>query len=658
MRAQRLRTLGAAAFLFSLNAYVTLPLFRTDYTRQMGSIEAAYIGLARYIAAHFTQLDWFPLWYCGIPYPDTYPPLLHWICGALVALGGASPGLAHHFVTATVYALGAVTLFWMVLRLGGNRGAAFAAGLGYSLISPACLLVKEVRFDAGGVWAARRLHTLVVYGEGPHLTSLCLLPLAIGMLHLALEKRRPLYYFGAALAVAAVPLSNWLGAVALVFGAVSLLLAFATDLRRWIAAGLIGVWAYAIALPWMSPSTIAVIQANAPRVANNFASNAGQKLFLAGTLAGLLAGAWLLRRVKIEAVVRFALLFSYLTGVTALGKYWFGLSLVPQPERYHLEMDMAFWVAAPLLLRPLLPRVSVRRVALCTAAAATVALAIYQHRAAREWERPIDIATTIEYQTARWLDTHMPGARVFAPGTIGYWMNAFGDTPLLTGGFDNGILNPMLPHVIYQVYAGDRREVMVDLLQAYGVDAVIGGGKDSREVYHPIAHPEKFAGMTELWRNGGDAIYDIPRRSRSLAHTIPPQAVVQAAPPAYDTTSIHPYLAALEDPAMPPAELRWLAPDRAVIAAGGLRPGLLFSVQVSWDKGWHATVAGRPVPLRSDKLGQMVVEPRCTGPCRVELRYDGGAEHRFASLACLLALALGPLWWGIDYAKRIRVQRG
>ena len=137
----------------------------------MGSIEAAYIGLARYIAKHLGELSWFPLWYGGIPYADTYPPLLHMVCGLVVAATGVSPGLAHHFVTATVYALGPVTLFWMAWRLGGNRASALAAGVGYSLISPACLLVKEVRFDAGGLLAGRRLCTLIVYGEGPHLTA-------------------------------------------------------------------------------------------------------------------------------------------------------------------------------------------------------------------------------------------------------------------------------------------------------------------------------------------------------------------------------------------------------------------------------------------------------------------------------------------------------
>jgi len=640
---ERYRTLAAAAFLFALNAWITLPLFFTDYTKQMGSIEAAYVGLARYIARHFTELNWFPLWYGGIPYPDTYPPLLHWICGAVVALTNISPGLAHHFVTATVYAAAPVALFWMVWRMSENRGVAFAAALGYSLISPACLLVREVRFDAGGPFAARRLHTLVIFGEGPHLLSMCLLPVAIGMLYLALVKRRAVHYFGAALAIAAVPLSNWLGAMALAFGVASLLLALGLRWRMWLVAAFLGVWAYAIAMPWMGPSTIRVIQANAPRVANNFESTTGQKLFLFSVTLGFVAFGLLLRRTHWPTATRFALLFSYLTGITALGRYWFGLSLVPQPERYHLEMDMAFWMAAALLLWPLVRPGRLRNFAFCCAAMAVVALAISQHRKARDWEQPIDITTTIEYKSARWLAAHMPEARVFAPGTIGFWLNAFTDNPQITGGFDNGILNAFLPHVIFQVYAGEKQRVMVDLMKAYGVDAVVAGGKDSAEFYHPISHPEKFEGMKELWRDRGDAIYDIPRRSRSLAHTIRMSDQVDLTPVAYDTLVIQPYLAALENPAMPPASFRWLAPDRAIVRAEGLQPEHIFSVQISWDKGWRAYVHNQRVHAWGDKLGQMVVEPLCTGACEVELRYDGGTEHRYASILCILALLFGPV---------------
>jgi hypothetical protein len=48
-----LRTAAWGLALFAINAFLTLPLFFIAYTREMGSIEAAFIGLARYIGDHF-----------------------------------------------------------------------------------------------------------------------------------------------------------------------------------------------------------------------------------------------------------------------------------------------------------------------------------------------------------------------------------------------------------------------------------------------------------------------------------------------------------------------------------------------------------------------------------------------------------------------------
>jgi hypothetical protein len=613
----------------------------------MGSIEAAYIGLARYIAKHLGDLGWFPLWYGGIPYPDTYPPLLHWMSALVIAAVGANPGLAYHFVTASIFALGPVTLFWMAWRLGARRAPAFAAALAYSLISPTCILVREVRFDADGWFAARRLHTLVVYGEGPHLLSLCLLPLAIGLLHVALTRRRPWHYVMAGLAIAAVPLSNWLGAMALAFSIAAYLLAgfHARWASAWLRTAGLGCYAYVVAMPWLSPATIAVIRANAPRVAKNFESTATQRLFLVVVAVGILLAAWTMVRCRVAPAARFAALLFCLFAATALGRYWFQLSLVPQPERYHLEMDLAFWVLAAFVSWPLVQRIPRRAApaALIAALLACLAIVLHQRRAASDWERSIDIRTTIEYRTARWLDANLPGERVFAPGTIGFWLNAFSDAPQLTGGFDNGILNPMLPHVIYQVYAGEQLPVAMDLLKAYGCDAVIGGGKESAEVYHPYAHPEKFLGAPELWRAGGDAVYPVPRRVRSLAHVMLPTDQVQLTPVAYNTAAIQPYLAALDNPAYPPADFRWSSPSHAVIAAA-LTPQQVLSVQISWDPGWRASVAGRRVRAWGDKLGQMVVEPGCSGLCSIELNYDGGVEGQLAWALGRLALAGGAGW--------------
>jgi hypothetical protein len=413
----------------------------------------------------------------------------------------------------------------------------------------------------------------------------------------------------------------------------------------WLRTAGLGIYAYALALPWMSPAVIAVIRANAPRVANNFEADTRQRIYLAAAAASFLFAAWLMARFLVPPATRFAILISCLFGVTALGRYRFGLSLVPQPERYHLEMDMAFWLALVFLSWPWVARIP-RRTALAlgiAAALACVPVVVRQAGDARRMGEPIDIRTTIEYKTAKWLDARMPGRRVFAPGTIGFWLNAFSDSPQLTGGFDNGIVNPLLPHVIYQVYAGDKQQIGIDLLKAYGCDAVIGGGKDSAEVYHPYAHPEKFAGLIELRRDGGDVIYDVPRRSRSLAHAMRLSDQVQLTPVAYDTTAIRPYLAALDDVSLPAADFHWRAPGEAVITAD-LKPEHILSVQISWDKGWKAYSGGRRVPAWGDKLGQMVVEPQCSGPCTVELKFDGGTEGIYARAIHRLALAGGGLW--------------
>ena len=638
MRSERLKTAAAAAAIAALNAALAWRLFALAYTREMGSIEAAFIGLARYVRDHFPHLGWFPLWYGGVPYPDTYPPLLHWIVALVAAAGRVSPGLAYHAVTAAVFALAPAALFWAAWRLGAGRAAAFTAALGYSLVSPACFLIPELRADAGGWFGPRRLVALVRYGEGPHLLALLLLPVAIGMLHVALEKRKPGCYFGAALALAAVALSNWLGSFALALMVAAYLLA-RWD-RAWMAAAGLGCWAYAIAMPWLSPSTIATIRANAPLVGGKFEPGLGQRIYALAFAAGLLLLAWGMRRAKWPGQVRFGILFLCATAAVVLPAYWFNLLLVPQPHRYHLEMDLAFWLAAAFLI-PLRSRTAA--LAACAAAVLAVPLFVHQRSLARRLEQPVRIESTVEYRISRWLGEHMPGRRVFAPGTIGFWMNAFSDTPMLTGGFDNGMRNVLLQDVIFQIYYGDKQKVALDWLKAYGCDAVIGGGPDSREVYHPYNHPAKLEGLPELWREGGDVIYAVPGASGSLAHAVRASDLPRVTPPAYDSQPLAPYLAALDDPALPRAAFRWTSESSASITAD-LRPEYLLSVQITWDQGWHALVGGRPRRVWKDKLGQMVVEPLCNGPCTVELTWDGGMELLAARVLSGAGLAGGVLW--------------
>jgi hypothetical protein len=611
----------------------------------MGSIEAAFIGLARYIRDHFPHFTWFPLWYGGIPFADAYPPLLHFLVAG-VSAAGASPGLAYHMVTATFYVLGPVLFFLVALRLGVNRPSAFLAALGYSLISPSCWLIPQVRAETGGWLGPRRLVTMVEFGEGPHVASMVFLLLAIWLLDRALEKRRPTDYVAAGFAFAATVLTNWIGAVALALVVAAYLLAGIQ--KEWRPAGLqtaaIAIFAYAVAMPWAAPSTIS---RNAPLLVGYHSSGRQLALFL----ISLPMASWILKRCRLRPQIRFGLLLAYSTAMMALGDYWLHKPMLPQAHRYHLEMDLALWLAGALALSEMRPSEWMRRKSVwITVALAVLAIPLIwrQQRQARGIEAPIAIESTAEYNVSHWLGEHLAGRRVFAPGSISFWMTAFSDTPMLVGGFDNGIRNPLLWAVNYQLLAGDKTAVALAWLKAFGCDAIVGDDPASQEIYHSYKHPERLHSLPELWRDGPEVIYAVPRR-RSLAHVLRAESLVPDVPAAYDPKELAPYLAALDNPSLPEAEFRWLDPSHAEIRAD-LRPDYLLSVQVSWDSGWRATVEGSRRRVWGDKLGQLVVEPRCAGPCRVELAYTGGLEWQLARWISLLALtggiliAVRPLW--------------
>jgi hypothetical protein len=162
-----------------------------------------------------------------------------------------------------------------------------------------------------------------------------------------------------------------------------------------------------------------------------------------------------------------------------------------------------------------------------------------------------------------------------------------------------------------------------------------------------MVHPRKFDGVLPLlWRDHGDAIYEVPSRSLSLAHVIPREAVVKRVPEnGLDTAPSEAYVAALDDPAYSPASFEWKNLSEADIRTN-VDPGRVIAVQVTYERGWEAWAGGRPQKVIGDALGQMVIEPDCKGPCEVSLRYTGGTERVVTRAMSLSALLLG-LGYGV-----------
>jgi len=82
--------------------------------------------------------------------------------------------------------------------------------------------------------------------------------------------------------------------------------------------------------------------------------------------------------------------------------------------------------------------------------------------------------------------------------------------------------------------------------------------------------------------------------------------------------------------------------------------GQVISVQETYMAGWRARIGGREVPVRGDKLGLIVIEPGCNGPCEIDLTFGVTPEGwtcRILSLSVTL-LALYSLVTGRHPGRR------
>lgn len=620
-----------AAALFLFNLFLCRELLTIEFLDQPGSIEPAYIGLARYIRDNWRDLTWFPLWYGGIPFQNAYPPLLHVVVAAVSGLTGMTAGQAYHVTTAVIFALGPVALYWLALRLSGSAVAAMVSALLYTAWSPSALLAAHIGAELGGFPAGRRLQAMLHWGDGPHIASLTLAPVAIGLLGIAIE-RGGRWKLAAAAAMAAVALTNWIGALTLAVAVVCHLVANG-GVRR---ALLVSLMAYGLAAPWIPPSTILVIRENARIIGGDYqATYAKLPLSVGAAVLATFVLDRLLRRWKAAAPLRFAILFAAVLSSITLGAEWMGVSLVPQAERYHLQMEMALCLVAGLTVRRRLVVAGV--VAACLVAACLVAAIPIRGNVAGVHARAMDSRAAGLRRLPEWLESNGFRERVLLPGAASWYLAAFADTPQMEGGFSQGLTNPMIRYAWYAIISDADPGRCLLWLKALGVHAVGVSGEGSQEPYRPFRHPAKFEGKLEvLWREGPDVLYRVPHRSASLARVIRQSDAVT---PQVDLLS---YVAALEDASLPLASFAWVTRHSARIDAM-LKPQHVVSVQMTHHPGWRATANGRKADVRRDGLGQILIVPACDGRCRIELEYDGGSEMRWARWAPWIVLLAGLL---------------
>jgi hypothetical protein len=628
--ARKLKLTVYAAAIFALNFFVCHELFFTEYTDRVTSGDSNFISISRYMLDHWRDASWWPVWYNGIPGHDSYPPLLHALVALLAAIERISPALAHHQFACIVYALAPIGMFFLVERVSRSAATAFAAAAIFSLLSPSTLLLSSARIGSGGWLGPWRLCVLTVYGDAPHMFGFALIPFAILALDTALKRRRPVNYLITALIMAAILLTNWLGSMALACSVIAWLIA-TTETSGVITTALIALSAYLLASPWIPPSTLRIIASGGQVDEGDFHADMSRFPLRAFLLAIILALVkYALQKRKAPAAIQLPIFLLFLPGCVPIIFDWTRIALLPTPHRYVWETDFALCMLIAAISAAVLQKAP-RQITWAVIAAALVlgGRNLYEYRKyAIAVIHPIDMKTTVEYKTTDWLKRNHPDARIFAIGTVAYWMNTFSDIQQVSGGFDPGTPNPIDRTALKTISETTSPETTLLWLRAFGADFAAVGGPHTSAPFRIFTAPARFDKIAQkVWSDGDDFIYQIPRRSRSLAQ------IVRRG----DTANIERYVAALEDPSLPTASFQWQTAHTAVITAQIPSEDIL-SVQITYSPGWHVKVNGARRRIQKDALGLMTIVPDCTGPCTILLNYDGGLEDRVTQIAAIATL--------------------
>jgi hypothetical protein len=638
----------AALLLFGLNAWIAWRLFWIEYTPAFSSIEGSFVGLARHLSRHGRDFWWWPIWHCGMPFQDTYLPLFHTTTAITTALLHSSAAHGYHAVIGFTYSLAAATVFLMARMLGARMPSALAAGLVFSLFSPSAFLVPEFGADLGNPLAGRRLQVLTVYGEGPHVTAIALIPIAILALEYALRRRTARSFALSALAVALVFLTNVPGSMALGLAVFCWLCAQAGDHRAaaWrIAAGAAAL-AYGLACFGVPPSSLSTVFGNVGPMHNGFSASLHHTPYLLPLLLLTVAAAgYGLARTSVPLFVRFGFLYFLVTTTLVFSARRSEVfELLPQAGRLHLELEMG----AALVLAWGLGAAFEWRWTRYAVLIFGLAFGVSQFRTYRWRARmdlsPVNLEKHSEYTSARWLDANMGGRRVYATGSTGFWLNAFTDTPQMVGCCEQGRSMLALAGVPYLLNVGEtpaQTELGIQWLQAMGVHALVVNGPQSDDAYKDFHKPERFASfLPVLHQERGDTIYAIPQKSPSMAHVLhPSEAAAARTAGVPDAAEVARYVAAIEDPSRPVAVCDWPRAGTAVIRSN-LSANDEISVQTAWFRGWRASVSGRQVPVTEDGFGFLLIHPQCRGGCEVRLTWSGPWDFWPAALVSLASLGL------------------
>ena len=426
----------AAVAVAWLNVYLIRELFLVESTARMHSMHGFWAALARLGGESWLRPTWWPYWDGGMPFEYAYAPLIPGAAALLSSLFGVEEPRALQIIFGTILAAGPTTLYLCVWRLTGTAAWSFVAAILYTLFSPALLLAPNEGWGLQELLKSERFYVVIEWDEAPHMAALALWPLATLCLVRLLETRRWSWLAGGVLAMATMVYASAFGATILAITAVCVVGALGFKPEHMKLTFVIGVLTYLASCAWLPPSLVRVIREASSFSGEGWTASSATALAVAG-VAWAAAQPWLMRRVE-DSRLRIFALFA-LTCLLIVWLHQFaGRQFVPQPGRYKMELSLGLALSGAFALRIWQRRLSHQPLRWALAALA-LALAAEQTVSSRQWAKATilnrDVTESIEYRTARAADAHLaPGERVFLPGSVAQWLNAFSEREQWSGG--------------------------------------------------------------------------------------------------------------------------------------------------------------------------------------------------------------------------------
>jgi len=639
------------AILFVLASILLAPYYTHKYTDQWPSIESTFISDARFLVAHWPHPRWQPLWYTGTRFDYIYPPALRYGTALLSMIFGWWTVKAYHFYTTFFYCVG-ISGVYLLVRVGGrSRAMAYLCAMATGLMSPSFLLFKNVRIDAGNWHVPWRFSALVRYGEGPHITALCLLPIALAFAWRSLEARRPRSLVLAAIFSAAVVSNNFYGATSLaIFFPLLVWSFFVTRGAKGtlVPTLVIPMAAYGLTAFWLSPSYLRVTLHNMQYVSQK--GNAWSGMLAAATLVVFaIASYWLARSRREYTWGVFIIGSLVFFGLNVIGNQFWNFRVMGEPGRLIPELDLVMILAAGLVcewawMRPG-PWLKV-----AVAVVVIVAFGTTRHyiKNARHIIRPWpNYQSRVEYRITDWLWKNMPDARVLPSGTVRFWFDAWHDLNEMSGGSEQGLLNPVEPNAGWELAIGTNPEPAFLWLKAMAVDAIYIPGPTSEEPYKDGTHHDRYFTLPVLFDDGqGNTLYNSQRRYAARARVVDTAKLAATIPPRTndDLGCLRPYVDVIENGPDSRVTIERPSTDSMLLHAK-FAPGQSLLVQETWDPSWQAWSDGRRLPVRKDVMNFMVIDPP-PGDRTIRLEFAMPLENRIGwgltglTVVGLIALAL------------------